>query len=358
MKIKSLLFIMLTGLLYSPIAFAQDEATVEAPQFTIAGSIDTYFHKSFGADTYEQPRSAFANLNGFGLGMANLIASYGGEKVGFVADLVYGPRGVDAVFYDAYSSQRIVNQLYAYVRLGKVVTLNLGQFNTFLGYEVISPTVNFHYSTSYLFSYGPFSHTGLRADFDFGGGLVGKFAIMNATDHVEFNDTDTYTVGAQLGYSNDNGGVWLNVLSGDQSGVDGAASTFQIDLTTGWNLTKSFYLGLNTSLQKTDDGSFSGVALYPKISLSDNFALGLRGEYFMVKEYYLSDGEGNGTVIGLGDNGDGNVLALTFTANYSIGNLMIIPEFRVDNMSDDFFVDGNSLTKSLSTFTLAAVYKF
>src|SRR5690606_34337714 len=92
------------------------------------------------------PASAFADLKGFGLGMANLIASYSGEKVGFTADLVFGPRGRAAVFT---SGQGIVNQMYAYYKLSESVTLNMGQFNTFLGYEVISPAVNFHYSTSY-----------------------------------------------------------------------------------------------------------------------------------------------------------------------------------------------------------------
>src|SRR5690606_17788697 len=127
----------------------------EEPTLTFSGSIDTYFHSSFGVtnaayDGGYAPASAFANLKGFGLGMANLIASYEGERVGFTADLVFGPRGRAAVFA---SEQGIVNQMYAYYKLSNSVTLNLGQFNTFLGYEVISPAVNFHYSTSYLFSY-------------------------------------------------------------------------------------------------------------------------------------------------------------------------------------------------------------
>ncbi len=102
--------------------------------------------------------------------MVNLIAGYEGEKVGFVADLVFGPRGSDAVFLSPYynagaGTANIINQLYTYWKVSDAVTLTLGNFNTFLGYEVISPTANFNYSTSYMFSYGPFSHTGLKADF-------------------------------------------------------------------------------------------------------------------------------------------------------------------------------------------------
>ncbi len=51
--------------------------------------------ESFGPTA---PGTSFANRPGFALGMANLIASYEGEKVGFVADLVFGPRGEEAVF--------------------------------------------------------------------------------------------------------------------------------------------------------------------------------------------------------------------------------------------------------------------
>lgn len=363
MKINSLLIVLLAGLLYSPIAFSQDETSTEeeAKTFTISGSVDTYFHKTFGAASYSQPGSSFANINGFGLGMANLIASYNGEKVGFVADLVFGPRGYDAVFNNPYTAafdtdntgQRIVNQLYAYIKLSDAVTLNLGQFNTFLGYEVISPTVNVNYSTSYLFSYGPFNHTGLRADFDLGGGLGAKLAIMNPTDMVEGNFVDSYTLGAQIGYTNDNGGVWLNVLSGDQDGEGPAESTFQIDLTTGWDVSDAFYIGLNASTQKTGDGSFTGAAVYPKFTLSDAFALGLRAEYFMIKEGY------NG-ILPTDAEGDGSVIDVTLSGNYTVGNLTIIPEIRIDKTSEDAWnnEDGDSPTDMLTSFTLAAVYKF
>lgn len=371
----------------------EEQEEEDEPTFTLSGSIDTYFRSGFGYKTYA-PATAFANRKGFGLGMANLIASYGGEKVGFTADLVFGPRGKDAVFL---SEQGIVNQLYAYYRLSDKVTLNMGQFNTFLGYEVISPTVNFNYSTSYMFSYGPFSHTGLRADFDLGGGLVGKLAIMNPTDVVEFNPINTYTLGAQIGHTTEAGGIWLNLLYGDQDGTleeedgvyeideDGnqildefgnpifrtsAGSLFQADITAGYNLSDNFYLGVNTSYQTVAAGeqfvaeggdtedldadatSFFGIALYPKVTLSESFALGLRAEYFSIQKGHLD-------IIGLDDEGNGSVTAITLSANYKVGALTIIPELRMDKTSEDSFADKSAEAKDmLSSFTLAAVYKF
>jgi hypothetical protein len=383
MKTIKICFSLLVALLITSSAFSQDSTST----FTLSGSIDTYVRSSFGTqnpymDSYG-PSSSFAQLKGFSLGMANLIASYNGEKAGFVADLVFGPRGNDAVFnadaeVGSYTGQRIINQMFGYLKLGNAVTLNLGQFNTFLGYEVISPTVNVNYSTSYLFSYGPFTHTGLRADFEFGGGVVGKLAIMNPTDMLEFNPVNTYTIGAQIGKTTDAGGIWLNVLYGDQDGkldtdVDlpgttSAGALFQIDLTTGWNLSDNVYLGFNTSYQTVADGkvvvgnsiqdiggdatSFFGLAVYPKFTLSESFALGLRGEYFSVKKGHLD-------IFGTDSNGDGNVVEVTLSGNYSIGNLMLIPEFRIDKTSENSFMkkDGDA-TDLMPSLTFAAVYKF
>lgn len=388
MKFKKLRFLLCLALLgFSISAFSQDSTKT----FTFGGSIDTYFHSSFGLQNYfpydtddgpygsYAPNSSFADSKGFSLGMVNLIASYSGEKAGFVADVVFGPRGKAAVFGTA-SGQAIVNQMFAYYKFSDAFTLNMGQFNTFVGYEVISPTLNFHYSTSYLFSWGPFNHTGLRADFDFGGGLVGKLAIMNPTDIVEFNPVNTYTLGAQIGKTNDAGGIWLNFLYGDQDGtldadVDGFGATsagklFQADLTTGWTLSETFYLGANASYQTIGEGeevtasgvedagndatSFFGVALYPKVTLSESFALGLRAEYFSIKKGHLG-------IIGLDDNGDGSVVEFTLSGNYKVGGFTFIPEIRVDKTSEDSFYKDDDFTDMkdlMATVNLAAVYKF
>ena len=51
--------------------------------------------------------------------MANLIASYEGEKTGVVADVVFGPRADSAV--GGYN----LNQLYAYWNVSESTTLTL-----------------------------------------------------------------------------------------------------------------------------------------------------------------------------------------------------------------------------------------
>ena len=317
------------------------------------------------------PGSSFANRPGFAIGMANTVFSYEGEKVGAVADLVFGPRGVDAVFNSTGNSS-IVNQLYVYWNVSESVTLTFGNWNTFLGYEVISPTANFNYSTSYMFSYGPFSHTGLKADFAIDDNWSAMLAVMNATDFTEFNPNGSYTFGGQLGYSGDNGSTFLNVLVGDQDGnyedegePENNGTLFQVDLTTGYDLTDTFYLGFNATYNTTsyadgstyDDTGFYGVALYAQVALSDTFSLGLRPEYFSeFGEFGAIDQIDNPDFY---DDGDANVFAATLSGNVKIGELTLIPEFRVDTASEDAFFDRDlESQKSLGSFVLAAVYSF
>lgn len=342
---KYLKFLLISALSLSSFALSAQEEEAEEKKFEISGTVDAYFRTNIGAPNDEEaiaPGSSFANLPGFALGMANVIASYEGEKVGFVADLVFGPRGEDAVFASpmtsAFGTGNIVNQLYMYWNVSDDVTLTFGNFNTFLGYEVISPAANFNYSTSYLFSYGPFSHTGIKADFDLGSDWSAMVAVMNPTDLTEFNPTGDYAVGAQLGYS----GQFLNFLY-SQGG-------FEIDYTGGFDVTEDFFLGINAAYFDNEDLGFAGVALYPQYSVSETFSLGLRGEYFAET--------GDFGAIGTGVE-DSSVLALTLTGSATIGDLLIKPELRLDSASDDAFVDSDLVpTKSLASFLLAAVYSF
>jgi hypothetical protein len=325
-------------------SFALNAQDTEEKKFTLSGSIDTYFRGNLNAANDANkiaPGTSFANAPGFSLGMINLIAGYEGEKVGFVADMVYGPRGADAVF-ESTGSSSIVNQLYAYWNVSEKVKLTMGNFNTFLGYEVISPTANFNYSTSYMFSYGPFSHTGLKADITLSEKSSLMLAIMNPTDATEFNPDGKYSLGVQYGYS----GQFFNYLLNPDS--------YEIDFTGGFDISESFFLGINAAYFSADDAAgFYGVALYPQYATSEHFKIGLRAEYF-------AETDGDFGAIGTGV-ADSSIFATTLSANYTIGSLTIIPEVRLDSASDNFngFTNNSAdPTKSLSSFLLAAVYSF
>ncbi len=329
-------------------AQTEDAATDTDPlaNFALSGTVDAYFRSNLnGTNTPGEgtmaPATSFANLPGFSLGMANLIASYEGSKVGFTADLVFGPRGDEAVFASVNgsgdpSNSALINQLYVFWNISDKLTFTFGNFNTFLGYEVISPAGNFNYSTSYMFSYGPFSHTGLKADVDLGSGFSLMAGIFNPTDATDFNPTGKYAGGFQLGYENDNGGAWLNFLIDEDY--------FQVDLTTGWDVSDNIYLGLNA----TSSDLFWGTAGYVQVSTSETFALGLRAEYFTDQELALFETEEETSIVDF-----------TLSANYTIGNLTLIPEIRLDAFDQDFVITGPAeRARSLTSFLLAAVYSF
>ena len=333
----------LTLLLISIIITAQETTETEEKEqkFSFEGSVDAYYQTNlsstdqamFGSngDAFQSFGTSFADETGFALGMANIIASYEKGNVGAVADVVFGPRG------DAAVGDYNLNQLYTYWNVSEKTKLTLGRFNTYLGYEVISPTGNFNYSTSYLFSSGPFSHVGLKADFALSDDFSLMLAFMNPTD-VNNNATGGYALGAQLGYA----GQFLNFYYDDKEVLG-----FEVDYTGGFDLSDSFFLGINAAYADNDGEGFTGAALYPQYATSDSFSIGLRGEYFD----WMSDADTF--------TDDLDVFAVTLTGSYTIENLTIKPELRLDSNSEEVYVDSDlNATKNLSAFTLAAIYKF
>ena len=322
-KIFTLLLASLTT-----IAVAQEDA----PALSISGTVDAYFQTNLSApdDAGQSFGTSFADETGFALGMANLVAAYDMGSTGVVADVVFGPRGDAAV--GGYN----LNQLYAYWNVNETTTLTMGRWNTYLGYEVISPAGNFNYSTSYMFSSGPFSMVGLKVDFALSDDFSLMLAVMNPTD-VNNNTIGGYSLGAQLGYK----GQYLNLYADDDEVLG-----FEIDYTGGFDLSDDVFLGINAAYQTMEDAGFYGVALYPQYTVSDSFALGLRGELF-----------------GYHDDTDDDlpsVFATTITGSYSVENLTIKPEIRMDAWSEsEPYLDNDGLASdSLSAFALAVIYAF
>lgn len=330
---------ILTLFFITSVTFAQEGE--EAKKVSISGSVDAYFRTTFGEAGVDETSSftSFANQTGFALGMANLIGSYEGEKTGVVVDLVFGPRGTEATFENDVLNG-IINQAYVYWNVSEGTTLTFGRFNTFLGYEVIAPQANFNYSVSHLFSNGPFSHMGLKADFALSDDVSLMLGVMNPWDTNDITTTGEYSFGAQLGVS----GQYLNLYY--DSGKEGGLG-FEIDYTGGFDVSEDFFFGINAAYNKNSetDSGFYGAAIYPQLAASDAFSIGLRGEYFAAT---------------LEDFDDSPVFAATLTGSYTNENLIIKPEIRLDSWGNDIEPFGSLAdpTNSLASFTLAAIYSF
>ncbi len=321
--------------------------------FDISGFVDVYYQYSF----IESPApTSFTNTqNAFTLGMANLAFSKELDKVGFMIDLGVGPRAEAANGFTG-TTLSAIKQLFITYTPTEWLKLTAGNFATYVGYELIDAPLNVNYSMSYMFSYGPFYHTGVKVNLTFSESFGAMIGIFNDTDS-KFDFTDGKHIGAQLSFTKGDFTAYLNYLGGKNVEADSifpSITGHQVDLTTAYQLTEKFGLGLNTTLRSNDhnegDGtSWFGAALYAKYAFSDKFTFGFRGEYL---------GDEDGLILGTTDN---SVLALTFSGNLEAGPVTFIPEFRIDLADKEVFTDvsnGGKLTKTTPALLLAAVYDF
>jgi Putative beta-barrel porin-2, OmpL-like. bbp2 len=343
-------------------AKAQDtvKTTADAP-LVIYGSVDTYYKDDFSG--HPNIGTSFGNENNsVSIGMFDLGLKKSVGNASFVGEVSFGPRGQaqslpDATFGTLTGSSYHIQNLYVAYNLTPKLTATLGYMSTFVGYEVISPTGNFNYSTSYLFTAGPFQNAGFKLAYTFSDKVSLMAGIFNNywntySSGTYINGTfspvggDVSTFGAQLTVTPvKNWTAYLNVLTGSYSGT-------VLDLTTAYQITSAFKLGLNAATKSgMGSANYDGVALYPQLAVSKAVTIGLRGEYFEVKSIPAT-----ATAPAIASS---NVTALTASLNIKSGPFTFIPEIRFDNGSLPIFSDSSgSSTKSATQVLFAAVFAF
>jgi hypothetical protein len=197
---------------------------------------------------------------------------------------------------------------------------------------------------SYGFSYGPFFHTGLKADISLGGKTALMLGVANPTDYVSA-PTSTKVLIAQFstGSKNDKLKAYLN--------FQGATGLTHVNLVVTGTLSDQWSIAydgtLNSSKIGTTNSSWKSHALYFNYDPTKLFGLTLRADYF--------DDRKLSPLL----NGGKNVFATTLSGNIKVDNLTIIPELRLDNAATEIFTKGTGAgTKSTASFILAVVYKF
>jgi Putative beta-barrel porin-2, OmpL-like. bbp2 len=316
----------------------------------VTGSVDTYYQYGFQGVTAP---TAFATRNNvFALGMFNLTCTKTVGKVGVTADLGFGPRMDDFNYNYKGTTISTIKQLFVTYAPTDKLTLTFGSFATHIGYELTEPQKNMNYSMAYMFSYGPYFHTGIKANYAFTKELSGMIGLFNDTDR-KFDAGKGKHVGAQLAYVKDKISVYLNYNGGKADTI----TDHQADLVANYNATDKITIGTNITTKTYAIGNsknttekaanFQGAAVYAKFGVADNTSLAIRGEIFQDPKGYL-----------LGIN-DQTITALTLTGNIKIDNLLIQPELRIDTSSKSGFKDGDGkATASLPTVLLAATYSF
>lgn len=319
-----------------------------------SGAADVYYRYNFNKPKeypYNSLTSFTHSQNSFEIGMASIKAESSIGKVGMTADLGFGTRAEEFAYNDA-NTRFAIKQLFLTYAPSDKIKFTIGSWGTHIGYEVLDPYLNRNYSMSYMFSFGPFSHTGIKTDISLGGKNALMLGVANPTDFRSASAMPKTFIGQFSTASNDDKlKAYLNFQSGKQN--DDKKLT-QGDVVLTYAVSDKFSLGYNGTLQsiklkdegdgKWESSKWWGSALYVNADPVSWFGLTLRGEYLDDKD----------EVFGLD-----NVFAATLSANFKIDNLTIIPEFRIDNTKEEvFYKSATEFTKSTGTFVLAATYHF
>lgn len=333
-------------------AKAQDSTT---GTLKITGSVDGYYRYNFNnakdVPSFNNNTSFTNSHNSFELGMASVKFDYTKGKIGAVADLGFGTRAAE-FSYNETGALAAIKQAYVTYAPSDKVKFTMGKWATHMGYELVDPQLNRNYSMSHLFTYGPFTHTGLKVDFTLGGGFGLMAGIANPTDFISAPFAKKNFI-AQLSKTSEHLNAYLNYVGGKDLGDN---SVNQIGLTLLAPVTSKFGLGLDAAYKTVDPSaagpnvSWWGTALYVNIDPTDKFGITLRGEHFSDKDDvtgYLSGSP---------------VTAGTVSFNIKpVPGLMIVPEFRLDAAKDPIYFKNSDVLpsqKSTGSFILAAVVSF
>ena len=353
-----------------------DSPAKTPPPITITGSVDAYYRFNFsdpktGTNNY----TSFTNSkNSFELGMASIRGDHSFGKVGATVDLGFGRRAEEFSYNDgAHPTLFAVKQLFVTYQASSQVKFTLGKWGTHIGYEVLDAFSNRNYSMDYMFSFGPFFHTGLKADITLNATTAFMIGVANPTD-FSTTSASTKVLLAQFSTGSKDGKLkaFLNYQGYFGVGQDTVLvpgytlykNLNQVDLVINGTLSSKFGIGFNGTVQSVNSSalgkttSWWGSALYLNYDPTASFGLTLRGEYFGDKDgikikpidYPINPNQTPGL----------NVFDLTLSGIVKLSsNLTIIPELRLDTGSKDYFEksDGTT-TKSTVSALLAAVYHF
>ena len=379
--------------------------TTDTGKLSISGYLDSYYLTAFN-----RPKSgnllgvdqlagrAFDRLTDqFALGLVQAKFSYSNRKSDMVIDLTFGPNAELGNFGNTsgafnlyrpqspyvaslYGTSAAIKQAYFTYRATPKLSFTVGQFGTHIGYEVIDAPLNYNYSLSNLFNNGPFYHVGLKAAYSFSDKAALMLGLVNNWDNLTDDNKQKSLIGQFMYKPLATWSVYLNWIGGysDDTYLNGLVKAGTLpplfsnytrnlyDLTTTYQVTPKFYLGLNAAYGRYDfrpgnaaeEGLYTdkfgsavptwgGVALYSNYAFSDVVGLGVRCEHFEDKHgvRYLQ------TV--------NNSITVTAPITLAAGKLQVKPEFRLDTSPVNYYENSSGQgTPTQTTLGVAFIYKY
>lgn len=346
--------IILAIFIFLYVSGIQAQDSTKTSFFKVSGSADIYYRYDFNnpkSAPYNNYTSFTNSQNSFEPGMVTLKAEHSIGKAGMTADIGFGKRADDFSYNDVGSSVAIKQLFISYSPTSKV-KLTIGSWATHIGYELADAYLNRNYSMSYLFSYGPFFHTGLKGEFILGEKATLMIGIANPND-LKYAGNLPKMIIAQLttGSKDDKLKAYFNYQGGKNND---SARLYQGDIVLNYIIGSKFNLGYNATVQSRqknnigkweDSKSWWGSAIYANMDPKEWIGFTLRGEYFNDKKNVLGFNAG--------------IIEATFSVNFKIDNLTIIPELRIESADQKIYSnEGNTFIKNTGNFLLAAVYHF
>jgi hypothetical protein len=265
--------------------------------FSFSGYVDTYLIKN-----YNNPESGSSQLQAFNftsnrmsLNSATAQFAYDPKPIGFKLDLGIG-RTYDSFFlsesrHNAWQD----NLLNAYVTLKPVswkgLQVDFGKFVTSAGAELTESHLNWNYSRSLLFTYGPFFHFGVRTSFPVTRNFTAGVQLVNGWNNSRDNNT-----GKTMGFT----GVltagkvtWANTFyTGPENTATnkGFRNFYDTAMTVAVNDRSQFYVNFDWGQNKalTGDSTFYGLAGAARFALGKRFAIAPRLEFYRDADGFMT----------------------------------------------------------------------
>ena len=336
MKSKILLPVFL---LFSHISKAQTDTSAKATETSTSFTIyfDGYYKSDFSKQSTNN-KTSFTNSNqSLQLGMASIKIDRANGKFAGTLDLGLGKRAQEFSYNDNGVAQAIKQAYISYAPMSGL-KITAGKWATHIGYELLDAYSNRNYSMSYGFSYGPFFHTGIRADIALGGKSAMMIGLAQPTDFVSTSSPDKILI-AQFSTSSKND--VLKAFLNYQGGKDKS----QFDLVLNGVVSSQVGINYDGTIANIAGNNWTSNAVYVNYDPSAKFGFTLRSEYFNDTK----------NAVGVGT----SIFQNTLSANIHFAKLTLIPEIRFDNAKDKIFFNANSnLNQYAGNFLIAAVYKF
>lgn len=328
----------------------QADSAKNIQPFSMSGSVDVYFRNALNSKKNTINNfTSFTNSNQkFQIGMATAKLDYTKGNFYATVDVGFGKRATEF----SYNDQGIlanIKQAYIAYNISDRFKMSAGKWATHIGYELLDAPFNRNYSMSYGFSYGPFFHTGIKADFAINSKSGLMLGIANPTDNINGNSPYKVLIGQYNNkFFNDKTVMYINY----QGGKTGNESSFnQWDLVLTNALTEQFSINYDGTVFMTKNAGKKSLwksnAFYLNYDPNKKLGLTYRSEFFEDKNAISAGAFAT------------KIFANTLSLNYKIHGLTLIPELRIENAKDPIYInkEGKAATTTASII-LAAIYKF